>query len=121
MATDKFNFPQMFFLSEARHTDDVWQPRADIYRTQDGWLIKLELAGVRLDEIQLAIDGPRLLVRGTRRDEHCYQGMGCHCMEIAYSRFHRVLELPGLSDAADIVTSYVDGMLMVRIKTGGRS
>jgi HSP20 family protein len=121
MATDKFNFPQMFFLSETRPTDDVWQPRADIYRTQDGWLVKLELAGVRIDEIQLAVEGAKLFVRGTRRDEHCYQGMGCHCMEIAYSHFHRDLELPGLSSAAEIVTSYLDGMLLVRIKTGGRS
>ena len=49
------------------------------------------------------------------------QGMGCHCLEIAYSRFERVLELPGLSEAAEIATSYLDGMLLVRIKTGGRS
>jgi HSP20 family molecular chaperone IbpA len=42
-------------------------------------------------------------------------------MEISYSRFQRVLELPGLSDAAGIVTSYIDGMLLVRIKMGGRS
>ena len=42
-------------------------------------------------------------------------------MEIAYSRFQRVLELPGLSETAEIVTSYVDGMLLVRIKTEGGS
>ena len=84
-------------------------------------MVKLELAGVRPDEIRLVTEGPRLLVQGTRRDEHCVQGMGCHCMEIAYSRFQRVLELPELSDAAEIATSYVDGMLLVRIKTEGGS
>ena len=47
--------------------------------------------------------------------------MGCHCLEIAYSRFQRVVELPGLSTAAEIMTSYVDGMLLVEIKTGSRS
>ena len=93
MATDKFNFPQMFFLSETRHTDDAWQPRADVYRTRDGWLVKLELAGVRPDEIRLATEASRLIVQGTRRDEHCRSGMGCHCLEIAYSRFQRVVGL----------------------------
>ena len=121
MATDKVNFPHMFFLPETAHPDDAWQPRADVYRTPDGWLVKLELAGVRPDEIRLVVEGHTLLVQGTRRDEQCYQGMGCHCMEIAYSRFQRVLELPGLSRTAEIVTSYVDGMLLVRIKTGGRT
>ena len=121
MSIDKFNFPHMFFLPDTRHTDDSWQPRADVYRVHDGWLVKLELAGVRPDEIRLVTEGDTLLVQGTRRDEHCHQGMGCHCMEISYSRFQRVLELPGLSDAAGIVTSYIDGMLLVRIKMGGRS
>ena len=105
MATDKFNFPQMFFLSETTHRHDAWQPRADVYRTHDGWLVKFELAGVRLDEIRLATEASMLIVHGTRRDEHCHSGMGCHCLEIAYSSFQRAVELPGLSEAAEIVTS----------------
>lgn len=121
MSIDKFNLPQMFFVPETRQTGDAWQPRVDVHRTQNGWLVKLELAGVRPDEIRLVAEGHTLLVQGARRDEHCHQGMGCHCMEIAYSRFQRVLELPGLSDAAEIATSYVDGMLLVRIKTGSGS
>lgn len=121
MAIDKFNFPQMFFLSQSQHEDKVWQPRADIYRTHEGWLVKLELAGVRLDEIQLATDDHRLIVQGTRRDQHCRAGMGCHCLEISYSYFRRALELPGISESAEIATSYVDGMLLIRIKAGNRS
>jgi HSP20 family protein len=121
MAIDKFNLPHMFFLSEIGHTGDVWQPRADVYRTREGWLVKLELAGVRPDEIRLNIEDHRLVVQGSRRDEHCRSAMGCHCLEIAYSQFQRVVELPGLCEAAEIATSYVDGMLLLRIKMGNRS
>jgi HSP20 family protein len=121
MAVDKFNFPHMFFLPDTRQAVDVWQPRADVYRTQEGWLVKLELAGVRPDEIRLGTEGSTLVIQGSRRDEHCQKGMGCHCMEISYSSFERAVELPGLSGSAEIATSYVDGMLLVRIKTGGRS
>ena len=86
MAADKINFPHVFFLPETRQASEAWEPRADVYRMHDGWLIKLELAGVKLDDIRLVAEGPTLLVQGTRRDEHCHQGMGCHCMEIAYSQ-----------------------------------
>jgi HSP20 family protein len=111
----------MFFLPDTRHQGDAWQPRADVYRTPDGWLVKLELAGVKPDEIRLATAGSRLLVEGIRRDEHCCHATGCHCMEIAYSSFQREVELPDLSEGASMVTSYNDGMLVVRIKTGDRS
>jgi HSP20 family protein len=111
----------MFFLPRSARPEEVWQPRADIYRTSEGWLVKFELAGVRPDEVRLIVRGTTLLVEGSRRDEHCYHGMGCHRLEIAYSHFRRVLELPGLSDSAELLTSYVNGMLLVRIKTEDRS
>ncbi len=117
MATDKVKFPHLFFVPESGPKHDAWQPRADIYRLDDGWLIKLELAGVRADEIRLVARNSMLVVRGTRRDHHCYQSMGCHCMEISYSQFERAIELPGLPESVEILTSYVDGMLLVRIKT----
>jgi len=121
MAIDKVNIPQMFFLPDALRRDLAWQPRADVYRTQEGWLVKLELAGVRMDEIHLVTQDHWLIVQGTRRDDCCCAGTGCHCLEIAYSHFRRALELPGLSESAEMATSYVDGMLMVRINTRTRS
>ncbi len=118
MAADKINFPHVFFLPATNPANEAWEPRADVYRMPDGWLIKLELAGVKLDDIHVVANGPTLLVQGTRRDEHCHQGMGCHCMEIAYSRFHRELSLPTLPTAPEMTLSYIDGMLLVRIKAG---
>jgi HSP20 family protein len=119
MATDKVHFPHMFFCPAIKHAEDAWQPRADVYRMPDGWMVKLELAGVRPDDVTLCARGTALLVQGTRRDEQHYHGHGIYSLEIAYSRFERALELPGLSEAAEIITTYRDGMLLIRITTGG--
>ena len=62
-----------------------------------------------------------LLVHGTRQDDCPCEGINCHRLEIAYSRFERLLELPGMSESVAIATSYLDGMLTVRIVTEGRS
>jgi HSP20 family protein len=92
-----------------------WCPAADVYRTRQGWLVKLDLAGVRVEDIAVEVQGKRMRIRGTRRD--CTYQEGCHYyqMEIAYSNFERVLELPCDLERAAIVTDYRDGMLLVHI------
>jgi HSP20 family molecular chaperone IbpA len=99
-----------------------WQPNVDVYRTAHGWLVKFELAGVHADEIDLQVLGGRMVLRGVRRDtvleESEKKGESRpvhHRMEIAYSRFERILELPCDLKQAEINTEYRDGLLLVFI------
>ena len=84
-------------------------------------MVKLELAGVRPEDVRLVPRASALLVQGTRRDECACQGQDCYRLEISYSQFERILELPGMSEAVEITASYLHGMLTVRIVTEGRS
>jgi len=121
MATDKVHFGHVLFLHAIRpQKKDTWQPRADVHRMPDGWLVKLELAGVRPEDVRLGVRAGSLLVQGTRRDESRREGFNCYRMEITYSRFERTLELPGISEASEVRVSSVGGMLLVRIVTEGR-
>jgi HSP20 family protein len=92
-------------------------PPTDVYRTRTGWLVKFELAGVRPEDIHLEVLGPRMTLRGVRRDCTAAEELHCYRMEIAYSEFERSLELPCDLKRADITTEYRDGMLLVRIQT----
>jgi HSP20 family molecular chaperone IbpA len=63
------------FLPAAASCGDIcWRPAVDIYRSRYGWLVKFDLAGVRLEDIRLEIQGRRLSVSGTRRDWMIEQG-----------------------------------------------
>jgi HSP20 family molecular chaperone IbpA len=117
MATDDVHFPHVLFLSAARPPEEAWQPRADVYRIPGGWLVKLELAGVTCEDVRLATRGNMLWVEGTRRDVRMQECLDCHRLEIDYSRFERLLELPGLSESAEIGVSCRDGMMLIRIQT----
>jgi HSP20 family protein len=93
----------------------TWRPSTDIYRTPEGWLIKLELAGVRPEDVRATVVGRHLRVQGIRRDSGLDQGCRCYRLEIAYSRFERDIELPVEIDPTQINTEHRDGMLLIRL------
>ena len=76
-----------------------WQPSADVYENRRGWLVKFDLAGVRLADVELSVRGRRLTIRGIRRDWSIEEGRHFHRLEISYDRFQRTIELPCNVDA----------------------
>jgi HSP20 family protein len=93
----------------------TWRPRADIYQTRAGWLIKIELAGVREEDLEVRLKDNRVTVGGIRRDCVLRDGLFHHSMEIAYSRFERTFALPSKLTRANLSTEYQDGMLMIAL------
>jgi HSP20 family protein len=116
MAHDMIRLMQTMFLPAATLVNDVfWQPAVDIYRTPKGWLLKFDLAGVSPDDMDVTIEGPRLTVRGARRDWRQEEICSCYQMEITYSHFERTIELPESIQAARIEANHREGMLLIRI------
>jgi HSP20 family protein len=116
MPKDLIRLMHALFLPAIQSSDQgLWCPAADVYRTRQGWLVKFDLAGVRPEDIDLEVQGRRMRVRGRRRDCTFEEGCRYYQMEIAYSSFERVLELPCDLQRADITTDYRDGMLLVHI------
>jgi HSP20 family protein len=92
-----------------------WCPAADVLRERTGWRIRLELAGVDLADVLIQTRGRWLLIRGRRRDRALHEGCDFHAMEIVYSEFERLFELPADLERARIDTEYARGMLLVII------
>jgi HSP20 family protein len=111
--------PTFFLVAEGAGGDIAWRPRADIYHTRDGWLLKLELAGVRAEDITIRSRGSRLTIIGTRRDRMVEEGWSCYAMEIAYSRFERSFSLPCDLEASRIAVRGSEGMLLVHVTMEG--
>lgn len=100
--------------SEPIH-QSIWHPLADIYRYEQGWLIKLELAGVREEDIQISISGAMLKIEGKRRDLSAQDSVESYRMEIFYNRFERVIELPEILENAQITLDFNQGMLLIHL------
>lgn len=73
---------------------DIWVPAADIYETEDGVVILVDLPGVRGEDIELHVEGDFLAVRGVRREVCPHSKKSYRQMEIRYGPFERALPLP---------------------------
>ena len=105
------------YLSHPDATN-AWRPSVDIYRKQNGWLLKFDLAGVLPQDVKVRISGSRVTVSGVRRDWVVEQGYSHHSMEISYNRFERTIELPGDVSQAEYSLEAKDGLLLIRVELG---
>lgn len=96
-----------------------WTPSADVYRARDGWILKFDLAGVRLGDVTVSICGQRVTISGFRRDWVVEEGCSYYSMEISYNQFERTIEMPSNLDNARVTLEARDGILLVRMMTEG--
>lgn len=94
----------------------LWYPAADVYQTPDGWVVKVELAGVSGDEIEIAIEGNSLYIAGSRKDRSCASGISYQQMEITYSNFEKTLRFPATIDGATIEQMFENGLLIITLR-----
>lgn len=105
----------MFLYSPTRQRES-WQPAVDVYRSQNGWILKFDLAGVRMEDVQVRVGKRAVSVSGVRRDWFRGENGCCHySMEITYNRFARTIDLPEELNTSNFRLDYRDGILFVRI------
>jgi HSP20 family protein len=92
-----------------------WVPSTDVYTTDTGLVIKVELPGMKSENLEITVEGHRLRIAGNRPD--CCRAVNCSflMMEINYGPFETVLDLPTGYDLAQAKAIYVNGFLRVDV------
>jgi HSP20 family protein len=88
-----------------------WTPASDIYETETGYLIAIDLPGIDRNALEIDIDDGRLVVKGTRVVTESKQ----HRSERPKGKFLRTYSVPGSVDQAKIAAEYKDGVLHVSL------
>lgn len=99
-----------------RPSGRLWNPAADVYHNPEGWIVKLDLAGICADEIEIEIDESNMMIRGCRRDTFFQEGFSYQQMEITYSRFEKTIQFPCAIDRESLAHDYRDGFLIVKLR-----
>lgn len=87
-----------------------WTPAADIYETESGYAIAIDLPGIARDAVEIDVDENRLVVKGNRIVEESK-----HRAERPRGKFLRSFSIPGSVDQAGIGAEYKDGVLQIRL------
>jgi HSP20 family protein len=89
----------------------AWSPPTDLYETGDNCVIKVEVAGMRDEDFEVAFENNILLIRGNRPDRN--EKRAYHQMEIRFGRFEIAVEIPVVVDIEKAVAEYKDGFLII--------
>ena len=88
-----------------------WTPAADIYETETGFMIALDLPGIKRDALEIDIDDNRLVVKGVRVVDDTRKRRS----ERPRGKFLRTFAVPASIDQAKIGAEYKDGVLQIRL------
>jgi HSP20 family protein len=92
-----------------------WVPNTDVYIADGKLVIQVELAGMRRSDLELMVEGNRLMICGQRPDGSRAPKCKFLVMEINYGPFECVFEIPKDFDLNQAKAAYQNGFLRIDV------
>lgn len=90
-------------------------PAVDVYEDAQKVALKLEVPGIRPEDLDIRIEGRTLTVRGERKFEQEEKEENFHRIERRYGSFVRSFTLPATVDTESIDAQTADGVLTISL------
>jgi HSP20 family protein len=84
-----------------------------VYETEENYVIKLEIAGMRDEDFDVAFEENILMISGFRSDLN--ERRAYHQMEIRFGRFELAVEIPVTVNMEKATAEYKDGFLTIML------
>jgi HSP20 family protein len=102
---------RMFQMMPWMRRDLAWNPTFEVQETDDAFVFKADIPGIRNEDLEITLMGNQLVIEGKREQEQ-EQGEGqFHTYERSYGSFSRAFSLPESSDVDKITSDLKDGVL----------
>jgi HSP20 family protein len=92
-----------------------WMPAVDIIDTPAAYVLKVELAGVKLEDVHVELEDDVLTIKGERHQDETLDTEQYQSTEWHYGAFQRSISLPRSVKRDDIEATYEDGVVEVRV------
>lgn len=92
-------------------SSSIWSPPTDAYETDTACVVRVELAGMRDEDFEVAVENNVLRISGSRPD--LPERRAYHQMEIRFGKFVTSVAIPAAVDVDNATAEYKDGFLTV--------
>src|SRR5258708_20850044 len=98
-----------------------WSPALDVFDDKDNFVVKVELPGLKKEEINLSLQDGVLTISGERKHEHESKEGESFRSERYFGKFHRTVTLPAAVDANKRNATYKHGVLSIQLPTAAEA
>jgi HSP20 family protein len=98
-----------------------WSPAVDVFEKGDNLMIKVELPGMKQEDIDVYVTQDKLTIKGERKPESGVKDADYFRSEVAYGGFYRSIDLPFSVDNKIIEAIYSDGVLRITLQRAAGS
>jgi HSP20 family protein len=92
-----------------------WTPRLEMAEMKDSLTIKAELPGLEAKDVDVAISGDTLTIKGEKKQDHEDKDETHYLMERTYGAFSRMVRLPAPVAADKIKATFKNGVLAINL------
>ena len=100
---------------DEEYENAVWMPLTDIYEDKDSFTLKLDLPGIKKEDVKISFVDGKLSISGERVQENESKDAKCHRIERSYGKYYRSFNLPENIVSDKINAEFKDGQLTVSI------
>ena len=95
--------------------DSVWAPSIEVIENKDDFMVKVELPGVKQEDMNISISGNILSIEGEKKTESEVKKKGYYYAEISYGNFLRSIVIPSTVDVSKIEAMSDMGVLEITL------
>ncbi len=92
-----------------------WSPRVDVFEKDNRLVMKVDLPGVKKEDVTVEVADGRLALSGERKRESEGTKDGVYRSEREHGSFYRAVPLPEGVKLEDVKASFADGVLEVSV------
>jgi HSP20 family protein len=99
----------------ARPMPGTWFPPFEVKETNDSFVFKADVPGLKEDDLEISLTGNRLTVSGSRDEEQRDESDRYFTYERSYGSFTRTFTIPEGVDSEHVNAELKDGVLTLRL------
>jgi HSP20 family protein len=111
-AWSTLNWPSFRFF---RTPEAVWNPGFEVYEKDNRLFTRVDLPGLKKEEVKVEVTDGYLAISGERRREEEEKKKEFYRSEREYGSFYRAVPLPEGAKLEDVKATFADGVLEVSV------